>query len=456
MILEKIKSEGIAHLSYFLASENEACVIDPRRDAKIYLKMAWDAEANIKYVFETHRNEDYVIGSKEISDVADVEIYHGSGLNWKYGNTLIEGQEFNVGRLKIKAIMTPGHTTESVSYVVYDTTTGNEAIMVFTGDALFVGDTGRIDMYGPEYSRKNAENLYHSIFDKILPLGEQAVILPAHGAGSVCGASISDRELSTIGLERMQNPILQNKEIDSFIEAKLKEHHYYAPYFKKMEIYNLEGPPLLKDIPRFQPLLPEEFKKHVSDGDVIVDTRNPASFGAAHVQGSYNIWLKGLPSYVGWVLPYDKPILLIVENFHELKQAYKYLLRLGYDSIEGYLVGGIIAWYSNNFSTEMVGMFTADQLKERLDKNIDTLILDVRKKEEYASGHINNAKHLFVGELEGKLESIPRDITIVAVCGNGARASMATSILKRHGFQDVYNVLGSIKAWEKGGYPVIK
>lgn len=456
MILHKIKSEGISSISYFLASGNEACVIDPRRDAKVFLKLAWDAEANIKYVFETHRNEDYVVGSKEIADVVNVEIYHGPGLEWKYGNILNDGQEFKLGVLKVKAIHTPGHTDESTSYAVYDTSTGKEAIMIFTGDALFVGDTGRIDMYGADLAKKNATNLYDSLFNKILPLGDQAVILPAHGAGSVCGAAINERELSTIGLERLQNYALQLTDKREFIEYKLSEHHYFSPYFKKMEKYNLEGPPLLKNLPRFKPLLPGTFKKEFEKGGIVVDTRNPASFGSAHIKDSYNIWLKGLPSYVGWVLPYDNPILLIVENFVDLKKAYKYLLRLGYDNIKGYLVGGIIAWYSNNYPTETVGMITADTLKEMLDKDQDFLLIDVRGAPELGEGYIEQAINIYVGELENKLNTIPKNKKIITVCGNGARASMATSILKRNGYKEVYNVLGSMKAWYKANYPIIK
>ncbi len=454
MILHKVKSEGIASISYFLASGNEACIVDPRRDAKIFLKLAWDAEANIKYVFETHRNEDYVIGSKELADVVDVEIYHGPSLDWKYGETLKDGQEFTLGVLKIRAIHTPGHTDESTSYAVFDTTTGDESIMVFTGDALFVGDTGRIDMYGPDLSKKNAENLYNSLFNKILLLGDQAVILPAHGAGSVCGAAINERELSTIGLERLQNPVLQLEDKQKFVEFKLNEKHYFAPYFKQMEKYNLQGPPLLKNLPRFKPLLPEEFKSKIEEGGIIVDTRNPASFGSVHIKDSYNIWLKGLPSYVGWVLPYDKPILLVVENFADLKKVYKYLLRLGYDNIMGYLVGGIIAWYSHHLPIDTIGMMTADTLKERLDQGVKTFLIDVRGAPELKEGYIEGAKNIYVGEIEKKLEDLPKDIPIVTICGNGARASMATSILKRNGFNNVFNVLGSMKAWKKAKYPI--
>ncbi|MFX0070209.1 MAG: rhodanese-like domain-containing protein [Candidatus Hermodarchaeota archaeon] len=456
MILKKIKSEGIAHISYFVASENEAFVVDPRRDANIYIKKAWESEANIKYIFETHRNEDYVIGSLEIADVVDVQIYHGPGLDWKYGNTIQDGQEFYVGALKIKAIHTPGHTDESTSYVVYDTNTGDEAVIIFTGDCLFVGDVGRIDMYGPDKSRKNAENLHNSLFNKILPLGDQTILCPGHGAGSVCGGDINEREQSTLGLERVQNTILQITDKEKFIEFKVNEHHYFAPYFKKMEVYNLEGPPLLRNVPRYKPLLPGQFKKLVDSGAIVVDTRNPASFGVAHIKNSYNIWLKGLPSYVGWVLPYDKPIILVVETFSELNKVYKYLLRLGYDNIAGYLVGGIVAWYSNNFPIDTITSITANNLKSRIDKKEDAILLDVRGINELKDGHIEGVKNIYVGELQQKLEELPRDRPIIAVCGNGARASMATSILRKNGFNEIYNVLGSMKAWKKAGYPVVK
>jgi hydroxyacylglutathione hydrolase len=311
-------------------------------------------------------------------------------------------------------------------------------------------------MYGPDKARRNAENLYNSIFNKILSLGDQAIICPAHGAGSVCGASINEREYSTIGLEYLQNPILKLKKKQDFIEFKIKEHHYFAPYFKKMEMYNLEGAPLLRTVPRFKPLLPNMFRKYVDEGGIVVDTRNPASYNAAHIKDSYNIWLKGLGSYVGWVLPYDKPLLLIVENFSDLNQAYKYLLRLGYDNIAGYLVGGIIAWYSNNFPINTIGTITVNNLKERLDSKEDLLVLDVRKKNELKSGYIQGAKNVYVGELENKLNDLPKDKTIVTVCGNGTRASMATSILSKNGFKNIYNVLGSMKAWEKARYPIIK
>ncbi|MBD3230584.1 MAG: MBL fold metallo-hydrolase [Candidatus Lokiarchaeota archaeon] len=457
MKLIKIRSEGLAHISYLLISENQACVIDPRRDAKIYIKKAYENDADIKYVFETHRNEDYIIGSLELVDIMDLDIYHGPGLEWEYGKTLKDGQVFHLGGLRLEVLLTPGHTDESVSYAVYDTITdtGDDAVLVFTGDALFVGDVGRTDMYGREEDRRMAENLYNSLFNKILPLGDQAIVCPAHGAGSVCGGNISEREDTTIGLERKHNKPLQIKDKEEFIKYKINEHHYFLPYFKKMEEYNLKGAPLLKDVPRFKPMNPKEFMEKIDEA-VILDTRNPDSFGAAHIKDSYNIWLEGLASFAGWFLPYDKPLLLVVKNFNNLNEAHKRLLRIGYDNLAGYLIGGITSWYSNNFPIESNGLLTARDLKDRMDQDINTFILDVRSIDERKEGYIEGSKHIYVGELEKQINQVPKDTPIATLCGNGSRASLGTSILKRGGFQEVYTVLGSMKAWKKSQYPIVK
>jgi hydroxyacylglutathione hydrolase len=211
MIFERIKSEGLAHLSYFIGSEDEAVVIDPRRDCQVYVDLARREGMTIKYIFETHRNEDYIVGSLELKNLTEAEIYHGRGLEFKYGNFVDDGQGFSFGKLKLTALHTPGHTDESMSYTLADLETGKEPVMVFTGDALFVGDVGRTDLYGPEEAPRMASNLYDSIFNKILPLGDQVILCPAHGAGSVCGGAISKREYSTLGLERIYNPVLQKR-----------------------------------------------------------------------------------------------------------------------------------------------------------------------------------------------------------------------------------------------------
>lgn len=223
MIFERIKSEGIAHNSYFIGSGSDAAVIDPRRDCQIYVDLAQQYGLKIKHIFETHRNEDYAIGSVELNNLTGAGIYHGPGLDWKYGNTLRDGYEFQIGNLRLTAIHTPGHTDESMSYAVADPSCGEAPVMVFTGDALFVNDVGRTDLYGPEEGPRLASSLYDSIFSKLLPLGDGVILCPGHGAGSVCGLNIADRDESTLGIERVQNPVLQIKNRDDFIKYKVAE-----------------------------------------------------------------------------------------------------------------------------------------------------------------------------------------------------------------------------------------
>lgn len=456
MIFERIKSEGLAHLSYFVGSGNEAIVIDPRRDCQIYLDIARREGMKIKYIFETHRNEDYVIGSLELKELTDAEIYHGKGVDFKYGIFVSDGQEFNFGSMKLTALHTPGHTDESMSYALTYPESGKAPLMVFTGDALFVGDVGRTDLYGPEEIPRMAANLYESIFSKILPLGDGVILCPAHGAGSLCGGAISKREYSTLGLERIQNPALQRTDKEKFIKFKLEEKLEFPPYFKKMEQYNLQGPPLLKGLPVPELLFPKEFVKEMEKGAMVVDTRMPHSFGGAHIKGSYGIWLKGLPYYAGWVLPYDKPILLVLEEKDQLEAAVSYLVRIGYDSIAGFLNGGISSWYMKALPVESLNLISVQSLKDKIEKNEEMVILDVRRDEEWEKGHIEGARHVYVGHLEENLDKVPRNSPIIVYCDSSRRSNIAASILKKNGYDMVYNVLGSMTAWKNAGYKVVK
>jgi len=453
---ERIKSEGLAHLSYFIGSENEAIVIDPRRDCQVYVELARREGMNIKYIFETHRNEDYVIGSLELKKLTDAEIYHGHGVGFKYGNYLNEGQEFDFGSMKLTALHTPGHTDESMSYFLADLDTGKEPVMVFTGDALFVGDTGRIDLYGPEEAPRLAANLYDSIFNKILPLGDGVILCPAHGSGSVCGGAIAKRDYSTLGLERVQNPALQKTNREEFIKFKLEEQLDFPPYFKKMEQYNLQGAPLLQGLPTPKPLSPAEFRTEIEKGAVIVDTRMPHSFGGTHIRNSYSIWLGGVPSFAGWVLPYNKPILLVLEEKEQLEAAIRYLVRLGYDNIKGFLSGGISAWYMKALTVDEVSLISVHDLKNKLEKHEEMTLLDVRKEKEWDEGHIQGAKNIYVGELEENLDKVPKDSRVIVYCDSSRRSSIAASILKKHGYNNVSNVLGSMTAWKNAGYNTVK
>jgi hydroxyacylglutathione hydrolase len=458
LIFERIKSEGLAHNSYLLGSNKEAIVIDPRRDCQVYIDLAQQNEMKIDQIFETHRNEDYIIGSVELAHLTGATIYHGPGLNFKYGMTLKDGHGFNFGRMKLTAIHTPGHTDESMSYALVDATLNNTARMVFTGDSLFVGDVGRTDLYGPDEAPRLAENLYDSIFNKILPLGDGVILCPAHGAGSVCGGAISDQEQSTLGLERLHNPVLQKTKED-FINFKVAERFERPPYFRMMEQYNLEGPPLLGNLPDPPPLSPNEFQERMKQGAVVLDTRTPSAFGGAHIENSYNLWLKGVPMFAGWVLPYDQPILLVLEDREHLEPVIRYLIRLGYDRIEGYLCSGVEAcgleaWYTAALPTGHLGLLTVQELKARLDRGDDLIVLDVRTEKEWSAEHIEGAIHIYVGHLEERLNEISVDQSVAVICSVGNRASLGASILRRASHREVFTVLGSMMAWQKADYNV--
>ena len=454
MIFERVKSEGIAHNSYLIGSENDAAVIDPRRDCQIYMDMVQQKGLKLKYIFETHRNEDYVVGSVELNNFTRAEIYHGPGLDWRYGNTLRDRQEFQIGNVRLTAIHTSGHTDESMSYALADLSSGKATIMVFTGDALFVDDVGRTDLYGPKEAPRLASNLYDSIFDKILPLGDGVILCPAHGGGSVCGMHIANRDESTLGIERAQNPMLQLKNRDAFMKYKVAEKPERPHYFRQMEKYNLEGPPLLGCLPLPAPLTPAEFREELEQGTVVVDTSEPAAYGGAHIKGSYSVWLGGLAPFAGWVLSYDRSILLVLEDQNHLERAVRNLIRLGYDNIRGYLKGGIEGWYNAGFPIEHMELLTVHQLKAKIDRGEELTILDDRGQDEWDQGHIKGAKHIYVGHIQERMDEIPTDKPAAMICKIGNRAGLGASILLREGCREVYNVLGSMTAWKAAGYPV--
>lgn len=452
MILERIKSEGLAHNSYFIGSGHLAVVIDPRRDIQIYLDLARQHELKIAYILETHRNEDFVIGSRELANITGAGVYHGARLDWKYGNIAKEGHEFNLGKLKIVAISTPGHTNDSISYVLTDLASGDYPVMVFTGDTLFVGDTGRVDFYGENETPNQAASLYQSIYQRLLPLGEGVIICPGHGAGSVCGQNIAERDESTLGIERHLNPILQSSDKASFIAQKIAEHHEKPPYFLRMEKYNLEGPPPLYSLMQPVAMTAGEFKEAMDNGGVVVDVRWPAAFGGSHIHGSYSIWIEGLSAYAGWYLPYDTPVLLVLEDPGQLETAVRYLRRIGYDQIAGFLRGGIEGWYNAGFKIEGLRLLSVHQLKAKTARQNDFIIVDVRGQDEWERGHIPGSRHIYVGHIEKRLHEIPRDKPVAVMCSVGHRSGIAAGILLRAGYEDIYSVPGGITAWRQAGF----
>jgi hydroxyacylglutathione hydrolase len=455
MIFECIKSEGLAHHSYFISSQGAAAVIDPRRDATVYQERACQHGANIQYILETHRNEDCLSGSLALATLTGGAIYHGHRSDWGYGNIAKDGDLFPLGGLQISALATPGHTDESLSYVLADMETGGQPFMIFSGDTLFVGDTGRIDLYGPAQAPRLAASIYDSIYQKLLPLGDGVILCPAHGAGSVCGANIADRDQSTLGLERQHNQALQKSRAE-FIKYKTAEILEHPHYFSQMEMLNRDGPPLLGNLPQPPALSPAQFRSEMEQGILAVDTSPPVAFAGAHVPGAYSIWLGGLSAYSGWFLPYDRPLLLVLEDEMYLRAAVQSLVRIGYDRFAGYLKGGTESWYLASFPMESLPLLTVHELKAKMEHGEDLFLLDVRRHNERQTSYIPKSHHIYVGHLENRLGELPRDRPVAIYCTSGRRAGIAASILKRAGFGTVYNVLGSLSAWVNAGYPIIR
>ncbi|TXK64330.1 MBL fold metallo-hydrolase [Alkalisalibacterium limincola] len=447
MFLKKIKSEGLAHLSWIFGDGNEAFVVDPRRDCQVYVDIAASQGVHITRIFETHRNEDYVIGSLELSRLTGARIHHGAALDFGYGDSVTEGDTFECGALRLEILETPGHTPESISLVLRDSNQGDTPVGVFTGDALFIGDVGRTDLVSGR-EREMAEALYDTLFNKLLPLGDQTLIYPAHGAGSVCGENMASREFSTLGHERAHSPMLQVQDRERFVRKKMEEHHYQPRYFKKMEEYNLEGPPLLGPLPVPRPLSAGEVAKRTESGALLLDLRSPEAFASSFIPGSLSIPLDLLPAYGGYLLEYGRELVLLTDTQTELDLAVRHLIRMGFESIAGYAKGGLTAWQSSGRDYGSVDAIDAGALNARLEQGEEFTLLDVRKITEFRKVRLKGARHVFLGHLPDEIGQLDRNMPVVTFCGSGQRAIVAASILKAHGFEDVANAFGSMAACE--------
>ncbi|MCZ7401630.1 MAG: rhodanese-like domain-containing protein [Candidatus Methanoperedens sp.] len=446
MFIERIISEGLAHFSYIVGNENDAFVVDPKRDVESYIEITKNKCSTIRFVFETHLNEDYLVGSLELERLAGCRIIHSDRRDFGYGEPATENDIFDIGGMRIKVIETPGHSPESLSFVLYPSSE-DTPLAVFSGDALFYGNVGRTDLSGMEKTAEYAGVLHESLHGKLLPLGDGTILYPAHGAGSACGGTMSDIPISTIGYERAMNPML-GITCEQFIEIKTKENIRLPPYFSRMSAHNLNGPQLLEQR-MVQPMDAPTFEDAMKDCTV-VDTRSLLSFAGGHIKRSYNIWLSGLPNFAGWILDPEKDILLVTERQRDVKAAKLYLERIGFDKVRGYLCKGIEVWHNRGMPLEQTGLYTVGDLHEKLKRG-ELFVLDVREKDEYAQGHIPGAVNIYVGELEKRVAEVPSDSSVVCACSTGKRSSLAASILARDGFKKVYNLIGGMTAWKERG-----
>ncbi|WP_201567374.1 MBL fold metallo-hydrolase [Psychrobacter sp. JCM 18900] len=445
MLLEKIKTPGLSHLSYLVGSGGQAAVIDPRRDCAIYVEKARAAGLEITHIFETHRNEDLVSGAPILAAMTGATVLHGPNPEQPvvYAQTARNGDCFSIGQLEIHVLETPGHTDDHLAYALFDTAYPDKAVGVFTGDALFVGDVGRTDFY-PERRREVAGLLYDSLQD-ILALGDQAIIYPAHGAGSVCGSGMAEREFSTVGHERMNNPRLQITDREAFIDFKTSENHYQPPYFRLMERLNMEGgeaPPVVMR-PRNLSLK----QLHDCDADHLIDIREPMAYVSGHLPGSMSLPVNMLPAFAGWFIEEGQSLALIASDEEQLAIAMEHLVRIAFDNIIGGYVG-VVPAAAKGEQMQQTPMIDTTEVESRLNNAQNWTLLDVRDIDERNTNAIEGSQHIYVGRLNKRWHELDQSRHYTLMCASGARATIAAGWLASRGFENIDIYLGSMGAWQ--------
>ena len=453
MLFERFVAEGLAQFSYLIGSGGQAAVIDPRRDCGAYLDSAAANGMRITAIFETHRNEDYASGSAELAALTGAPVYHGASLPFAYGTPVRDGDRFPFGSLTLTVRDTPGHTPESISLVATLAEHPSQPYLVFCGDLLFAGETGRVDLGDSRATAERAGAMYDSIAAAILPLGDSTIICPAHGAGSVCGGDIQDYPLTTIGFERAANPAL-GLDRGKFIARKKAERHYYPPYFAAMERGNQAGWPRPPFQPHPAPVSPAGVTELLAAGVQVVDIRAPAAFAGGHIPGSISIWQEGIPAFAGWFLGYETPVLLVDDFNAGLLSVQRDLRRLGFDNPLHCLAGGFIPWAKQGGMVARCGTCSVHEAARIVPEGM-AFVLDVRDiRNRQEQGHIAGSRHTWVGDLPRYLANIPKNRGILVHCDAGYKSSIAASILLRNGYTQVTNVLGGFAAWKNAGYPV--
>ncbi len=460
MFLETIETHGLAHLSYVIGDEvaHVCAVIDPRRDIDAYVAAAERHQCRIAWILETHIHADFVSGSLELEAVTGAPIGVGAGGDYGFPcDELEEGREIELGSVALRVLQTPGHTPEHLSFVVRGGQAASEEWGVFTGDTLFAGAVGRPDLLGHERTEELARALHASLFDKLLPLGNGMQVLPAHGRGSPCGASIGDRTSTTIGYERRFNPGLQPDSVPDFTRRLLETAPPAPRYYPRMKRVNAAGARILGALPTLQAVTADELRSRLEAGaTTILDVREIDAWGGAHIALSLNIALRpSFPIWAGWMLDPEQPLTLLLEDAAQLDEAVRQLLRVGIQRLDGYLAKGMPGWTEAGLPIESARMMGVHELAQRIrGEEHDLQVLDVRSDEEWREDRIPGARHVFVPYLPDSLDRLDPDRPVATYCGSGFRSSLAASVLLRNGFRDVRNVTGSMSAWRAAGLPL--
>lgn len=433
----------LAHASYYLGSETEAAIIDPQRDVQQYID---EAEANgqkIKYVIETHSHADFVSGHLELAERTGAEIIFGQRANTQFPTLKVkDGDELNVGKIKLKFLETPGHTPEGITILAEHE---GEPVRMFTGDTLFIGDVGRPDLVGSIgfTAEDMGAMLYDSLYEKILPLPDETEVYPAHGAGSLCGKSLSKETWSTLGNQKQFNYALQPMTKEEFIKVVAAEQLEVPAYFPLSAGQNLKGSVSLEDLPKPTAMTAAE----INDFDgVVVDVRVNTEFGASHIPNSINIGLGGqFAPWAGTLITIGTPIAIAADTPEQVDEAVTRLARIGMETVKGFIL-------LKDFAGELnkVEQVSVEQAKDATTGD-GVQFVDVRRVAEHANGHAPNTINLPLDILSREIDKIHPDKPTYVICQSGYRSSLGTSILENAGFKEIYNVTGGTTAWMDAG-----
>jgi glyoxylase-like metal-dependent hydrolase (beta-lactamase superfamily II)/rhodanese-related sulfurtransferase len=456
MHIQQLYTSCLSEAAYYIESNGEVAIIDPLRDIDTYLALASERNATIKYIFETHFHADFVSGHLDLAAATGAPIVYGPNTVTSFPIHLAkDGEVFQLGELTITVLHTPGHTLESTCYLLKDKDGKEHAL--FTGDTLFIGDVGRPDLAqkGAEITMQDlAGMMYESLQQKIMPLSDDVLIYPAHGAGSSCGKNLGPETFSTLGDQKKNNYALQAASKEAFIEAVTEGLAAPPPYFPINAQINKGGYESLETLLQqgLQPLTPKEVQA-LKDSTILLDTRHATVFTQGFVPGSISIGLEGrFAEWAGTLLSFDEPIVVIAEPGKE-KESFVRLARVGFSKFAGFLQGGFAAWQEAGLPIDMIIDVEADELAMDIPHDPKLLILDVRKPNEFQAGHIQGAEHLPLADMTdvGTIGMIEDDNNVYVHCAGGYRSVIASSILKKQGFHNLRNVLGgwnAIKSFE--------
>ena len=465
MHFELIYDKSLAHASYFIGCQKEgvAAVIDPKRDVDTYIELAKKNNMKITHILETHIHADFLAGSRELAKLTGAKMYVSDegGEAWEYeitGFDLVKLKHkdiFNMGNLKFEVVHTPGHTPESISFILTDTPASSEPVMYFTGDFVFVGDIGRPDLLEKAAGMKGtadagAIQMYDSIqaFSK---LPDFIQVWPAHGAGSACGKALGAVPSSTVGYEKIRNWAFQYKnDKQGFIDYLLLDQPEPPKYFAMMKSLNKIDRNLLTEVPKLKHLSNSEFKENLSKGVKLFDAREKVDFAKGFIPGSINAPASDnfFSTKVSLYVTYDEEIMLLADE-SQLDELTRKLMRIGLDNV----VGFVATTDTYEGELEKVNIISIEETIEEKDKG--TLVVDLRGASEYKEGHIEGAINVYFGTIEENLDEIPKDKPVVVHCQSGHRASIAYSVLVKNGYNNILNFSGGMNEWLKNNKPVV-